>query len=65
LTFHGITKEISFNAEQKNEGDKLTVSGSFPVSLDAYKVERPSLLGFKIDDNLVVEFNAVFNLAAM
>ena len=62
LTFHGITKEISFNAEQKTEGNKLTVQGSFPVSLDAYKVEKPSLLGMKIDDEIKVEFKAVFNL---
>lgn len=62
LTFHGITKEISFNAEQKAEGNKLTVNGSFTVSLDAYKVEKPSLLGMKIDDEMNVEFKAVFSL---
>ena len=62
LTFHGITKEISFNADQKTEGDKLTVQGTFPVSLDAYKVDKPGLLGMKIDDELMVEFKAVFNL---
>lgn len=62
LTFHGITKEISFDAEQKTEGNKLTVHGSFPVSLDAYKVERPSLLGLKIDNEMPIEFKAVFNL---
>ncbi len=62
LTFHGITKEINFNGEQKTEGNKLTVTGSFPISLDAYKVERPSLLGMKIDDEMIVEFKAVFNI---
>jgi polyisoprenoid-binding protein YceI len=62
LTFHGVTQEINFNAEQKTEGNKLTVNGSFSLSLDAYKVERPSLLGMKIDDEMFVEFKAVFNL---
>lgn len=62
LTFHGITKEIAFNAEQKIEGNKLVVSGSFPISLDEYKVEKPSLLGMKIDDKIMVEFKAVFSI---
>jgi polyisoprenoid-binding protein YceI len=64
LTFHGITKEISFNAEQKTEGSKLTIQGSFKISLDEYKVERPSLLGMKIDDDVLVEFKTAFSISA-
>ena len=60
LTFHGIANEIFFIAEQKTEADKLTVQGSFTISLDAFKVERPGLLGMKIDDEVKVEFTAVF-----
>ena len=62
LTFHNIAKEISFTAEQKTEGGKLTVQGSFTVSLDEFKVPRPSLFSMKIDDNILVEFKTVFNI---
>ena len=62
LTFHGITKEISFNAERKNSGSGFMITGSFTVSLDEFKVERPSLLGMKIDDSILIEFKAVFNI---
>ena len=62
LTFHGMTKEISFAAEQKTEGNKLTVQGSFKISLDEFKIARPSLFAMKIDDEIVVEFKTVFSI---
>jgi polyisoprenoid-binding protein YceI len=60
LTFHGITKEISFSAQQKINLSLFTVTGSFTVSLDEFKVERPSLLGMKVDDAILIEFKTVF-----
>ena len=62
LIFHGVTKEFHFDAEQIISGNLVTVTGSFTVSLDQFKVERPSLLGMKIDDTILVEFKTVFKI---
>lgn len=62
LIFHGKTKEFHFDAEQNTVGNMLTVTGSFTVSLDQFQVERPSLLGMKIDDGIFIEFKTVFKI---
>ena len=62
LIFHGITKEFHFDAEQNTVGNMLTVTGSFTVSLDQFSVDRPSLLGMKIDDNILIEFKTIFKI---
>lgn len=61
LTFHGITKPISFTALRKDQPGKITVTGSFPVSLTAYNVERPSFMMIKTDDTLELTFHVVVN----
>jgi polyisoprenoid-binding protein YceI len=62
LTFHGITKEITFDAMPKWESDKLTVTGNFVISLTEFKVERPSLLMIPVKDELRFSFVEVLNL---
>jgi len=58
LTFHGVTQEVSVPLTLTWAGPKdVTVKGKFPVSLDGYKVERPSLMGFKVEDSVVVEID--------
>jgi hypothetical protein len=37
------------------DADHLTVFGSFPISLEAFKVERPSLMFVKVEDKLGME----------
>jgi polyisoprenoid-binding protein YceI len=62
LFFHGVTKDLTFEAIPKWEGNKLTVTGKFQISLTEYKVERPSLLLVPVNDELKFSFNQVFNL---
>jgi polyisoprenoid-binding protein YceI len=62
LFFHGVTKDLTFDAVPKWEGNKLTVTGKFQISLTEYKVERPSLLLVPVNDELKFSFNQVFNL---
>jgi polyisoprenoid-binding protein YceI len=62
LLFHGVTKEITFDAAPKWEGNKLIVSGAFTISLTAFKIERPSLLLVPVSDDLRFTFKDVFNL---
>ena len=53
LTFHGITQEVSVPLTLIWASAKdVTVKGTFAVSLDGYKVERPSLMGMKVEDKI-------------
>jgi polyisoprenoid-binding protein YceI len=62
LTFHGVTKEIIFDALPKWESNKLTVTGNFVISLTEFKIERPSLLMIPVKDELRFSFVEVLNL---
>lgn len=62
LLFHGVTKDLVFDATPKWGNNKLTVTGDFVISLTAYKIERPSLLMIPVNDDLHFTFNTVFNL---
>ena len=42
------------------EGSGIRAKFSFPVSLDAHKVERPELLLVKVDDKMTIEGNLLF-----
>jgi polyisoprenoid-binding protein YceI len=62
LTFHGITKPVTVQVTRKESAGKMTMSGEFPVMLSDYKIERPSLMGMKTEDGIMLRFNVVFAL---
>jgi len=62
LTFHGITKPTTLHATRTNANGKMTITGEFPVSLTGFDVERPSLMGLKTNDEMMLSFNVVFLL---
>lgn len=62
LTFHGVVKPATLQAIRKDVGGKMTIVGEFPVSMTAHNVERPSFLGLKTEDMMMLKFNAVFSL---
>lgn len=62
LTFHGVTNNITIDAVQQIEGNTLKISGKFGVSLDKFKVERPSLLFVPTDEYLKFDFSTSFTL---
>jgi polyisoprenoid-binding protein YceI len=56
LAFHGETKIFEIPVEVTWESaDKVRAKSTFNVSLDAYKVERPSLMFVKVDDTMVID----------
>lgn len=57
LTFHGITREISFPVIPKRADHKINVRGGFDINLSDYKVTRPSLLGVAVKDKLTISFD--------
>jgi polyisoprenoid-binding protein YceI len=60
LTFHGVTKSISFDAKVKKSGDNLTVTGDFPVKMTDYKIDPPALMGIATKDEFHIDFKIVF-----
>ena len=62
MTFHGITKNIIFDATQKINGTRMEIDGSFKLSLTAYKVDRPTLLMMPVNDDLTFTVKEIFDL---
>ncbi len=63
LTFHGVTKSISFKAKQQLNSQNLLVDGQFVISLEDYNIKRPSIFGMKVKDELTVSFYMAYPLA--
>jgi polyisoprenoid-binding protein YceI len=62
VTFHGVTRDMTAGAGSHWSEGKLEVDGSFALSLEAFKIERPSLLMLPVEDKLSFDFAAVFGL---
>ena len=62
LTFHGVTNDVTATAIPEWGNDKLVVHATMPISLTAFKVERPSLLFIPVHDTLRFTLTAAFPL---
>ena len=62
ITFHGVTRDVVIPAMARWEQNRLEVSGDFDLSLEAYHIERPSLLLIPVEDKLSFSFKAAFRL---
>jgi polyisoprenoid-binding protein YceI len=60
LQFHGVTKQISFNAKQIDKEGNIFFEGTFPILLEDFKVKRPSLLFVKADNEIQIKFKLYF-----
>jgi polyisoprenoid-binding protein YceI len=60
LTFHGITQPVAMKGNITREGNKLTFAGSFTLKLTQFKVEPPSLMGIKSEDDFKLDFKVVY-----
>mgnify|MGYP003849338571 FL=1 len=61
LQFHGVERMIETKVKLEKQNRKLVFSGSLPVLLEDYKVERPGLLFVKVDDLVKIDFQVVYN----
>ncbi len=62
VTFHGVTRDVVIPARAIWDQNKLNVSGGFDLSLEAFHIEKPSLLLIPVEDKLSFSFTAVFRL---
>jgi hypothetical protein len=62
VNFHGVLQTIDVPVKITFESDKrITTAATFNLSLDGFKIERPSLMFVKVDDGLKIESKLVFN----
>jgi len=59
LDMHGVSKEISVDAEILLEGNILTTTGAFTVLLSDYEMSRPSFLVWTIEDQVELSFQII------
>ena len=61
ISFHGIEKAINVNLNKSNDNDIVSLNGKFIIKLSDFNVKRPSLLLQKINDEIEVQINLIFN----
>ncbi|HKP97218.1 MAG TPA: YceI family protein [Fibrobacteria bacterium] len=57
LTFHGVTRPVSFHVTPALGKDRVEITGTFEINLSDYGVERPSLMFMKSKDQLTLRFD--------
>tara|TARA_B100000161_G_scaffold265512_1_gene242140 strand:+ start:2791 stop:3315 length:525 start_codon:yes stop_codon:yes gene_type:complete len=61
ISFHGIEKAINVTLNKSNDNDIVSLNGKFIIKLSDFNVKRPSLLLQKINDEIEVQINLIFN----
>ena len=61
ISFHGIEKAINVTLNKSNDNDIVSLDGKFIIKLSDFNVKRPSLLLQKINDEIEVQINLIFN----
>lgn len=62
VNFHGVQQTVDIPVKVTFESaSRIRAEADFKLSLDSFKVERPSLFLVKIDDALVVKATLLFN----
>lgn len=61
ISFHGIEKDLNVLLDKSTENDNITLTGKFTINLSDFNVERPSLLLQKINNEIEVQINLIFN----
>lgn len=60
LSFHGVSKDISFEAEKTKNKNKIEITGGFDIKMTDFNIERPSLMGIAADDDIKITFDVLY-----
>jgi polyisoprenoid-binding protein YceI len=60
LTFHGVTKPVSFEATLSSSNAKTIIKGETVLKLSEHKVERPKLMLIAVSDEMKISFSMAF-----
>ena len=60
VSFHGVDQPLQAKVKVTfTDADHATAETSFPISLEAFQIERPSLLFVKVEDKVMIEAKLV------
>ena len=62
LKFHGVSKEIIFDAEKKIIKDEIKITGNFEILMTDFKIKPPKLLGITTDKDIKLSFTVFYKL---
>lgn len=57
LNFHGVEKPVNIQAKEVRQGSHRTITGSFIFLLEDHKIERPTLMMVKTDNEVRIAFS--------
>lgn len=60
LNFHGVERPVEIQAKESRSGSQRTISGQFIFLLEDHKVDRPTFLMVRTDNEVRIEFSFVF-----
>jgi polyisoprenoid-binding protein YceI len=61
ITFHGVTQTLEIPVKVRFEAaDRAVATANLSLSLDAFKIERPSLMFVKVDDPMKLDVSLTF-----
>ena len=61
ISFHGIEKDLNVLLDKSIENNTISLAGKFIINLSDFNVKRPSLLLQKIDNEIEIQINLIFN----
>ena len=61
ISFHGIEKDLNILLDKSIENNNISLTGKFIINLSDFNVERPSLLLQKINNEIEIQINLIFN----
>ena len=62
LKFHGVSKEIIFDAQKEIIKDEIKVTGNFKILMTDFKIKPPKLLGIATDKDIKLSFTVFYKL---
>ncbi len=62
LKFHGISKEIIFDAQKEIIKDEIKVTGNFKILMTDFKIKPPKLLGIVTNKDIKLSFTVFYKL---
>ena len=63
LEFHGIKQNLKVEGEIESLEDQIKINMDFIIKLSDFEIKRPSLLLRKVEDEILVEINLIFDPA--
>ena len=61
ISFHGIEKDLNVLLDKSTENNTISLAGKFIINLSDFNIERPSLMLQKINNEIEVQINLIFN----